>query len=199
MGRLVIGDSVYSPKADQKLLILHYTVHNPQKREVRYHWSDLSFTAVDAQDRNHNFVQAVARDGTRDALTMRLKPAQKVDVVTAVLVPAAGPVPKLIVSRESGAPVLRYDLRGKVTALPAPFADPADPYGASARAQVSAHAATFLPMGWLDIRLDEVKFTTEPLNGQAPATGKRYLTAVFTLKNHGPRETRYHWGISSRH
>ena len=49
------------------------------------------------------------------------------------MVPAAGVVPKLIVEREQGAPVIRYDLRGKVKALPQPFADPSDTTGATAR------------------------------------------------------------------
>ncbi|MFC4453922.1 hypothetical protein [Deinococcus sonorensis] len=192
-GRLVIGGNVYYPKADEKLLILHYTVQNPQKSTARYYWADLTFTAVDAQDRNHEFIQAVAREGTTEKLELELKPAQKVDVVTAILVPASGPVPKLIVQRESGAPVLRYDLRTQARPLPAPFADGADSSGTTALPQVRAANGKFVVMKWYDVRLDDAKFTTEALGGQAPGAGKRYLTAIFTLKNNLGRDTSFSW------
>ncbi|GGO26400.1 hypothetical protein [Deinococcus humi] len=189
-GRVVIGGEVYYPKADEKLLILHYTVQNPQKGAARYYWADLKFTAVDAQDRNHEFIQAVAREGTTDKLEINLKPAQKVDVMTAIVVPAAGPVPKLIVQRESGTPVLRYDLRTQARGLPAPFADQS---GTTALAQVPAAKGKFVTLKWYDVRLDDAKFTTETLGGQAPGAGKRYLTATFTLKNNLGRDTTFSW------
>ncbi|WP_019587628.1 DUF4352 domain-containing protein [Deinococcus apachensis] len=191
--RVVIGGNVYYPKADEKLLILHYTVQNPQKTAARYYWADLKFTAVDAQDRNHEFIEAVAREGTTDKLEVNLKPAQKVDVMTVIVVPAAGPVPKLIVQRESGTPVLRYDLRTQTKGLLAPFADTADKSGATALAQVPAAKGKFVSLKWYDVRLDEAKFTTEALGGQAPGAGKRYLTATFTLKNNLGRDTTFAW------
>lgn len=191
--RFVVGKTVYVPKADEKLLLLHFTVHNPQQRDVRYYWADLNFTAVDALDRNREAITAVVREGTTESLAIQLKPAQKVDVVAAIRVPAAGVVPKLIVSREANAPVLRYDLRGVTKGLPAPFADPADPSGATLLAQVPAPQGSFVPMGSLDVRLDEVKFTSDALGGKTPKAGHRYLSAIFTLKNASPVDARYVW------
>ena len=193
MGRVVIGNTVYFPKAAEKLLILHFTVHNPQKAEVRYYWSDVHFTAVDAQDRNFPYVQAVARDGTSERLEVRLKPAQKINVMTLLRVPAAGAVPKLIVGRDGGGEVLRYDLRGQVTPLARGVADPADPSGATPLAQVPTALKTFSPLERFDVRLDEVKFTQETLGGKAPAAGQRYLSAVFTIRNIEPGGGRYAW------
>lgn len=187
------GQNTYVPKADEKLLVLHYTVHNPVAREQGYDWSGLRFTAVDARDTNHDYIQAVAREGEIQPLTSALKPAQKLDVVAAILVPAEGVVPKLIVEREKGAPVIRYDLRGKVAALPAPVADPADPTGATARKEVPAPAGQFVPTGVFDTRLDEVAYTDQPLFKREPGKGNRWITATFTIKNRTNRPQRYYW------
>lgn len=191
LGRVVIGNTTYFPKIGEKLLLLHFTVHNPQKNDVRYYWADLNFTAVDAQDRNHVFVQAVAREGTSERLELTLKPAQKVEVMTVIRVPAGGPVPKLLVQREAA--LLRYDLRGQVQPLPAAQADPADPQGAAAPAQLRSQAGRFEALEAFDVRFDEARFTNEALGGQAPAPGSRYLAAVFTLRNPLKTEQAYAW------
>jgi hypothetical protein len=189
----VVENNTWVPKADEKLLLLRYTVHNPILQEQGYDWYNLRFTAVDAKDTNHDFIQAIAREGTTEKLSIRLKPAQKVDVVAAIVVPAEGVVPKLIVEREKGAPVIRYDLRGKVKGLPANIADPADPTGATALKVAPAQPGGFNPLGVFDTRLDEVAYTTEPLAKQAPPAGKRYFTAVLTIKNRTAREQTYTW------
>lgn len=63
---------------------------------------------MDKKDVNHEYIQAVTREGTTEPVSVSLKPAQKLPVQAAILVPAEGVVPKLIVQREEGAPVVRY-------------------------------------------------------------------------------------------
>jgi hypothetical protein len=63
------------------------------------------------------------------------------------------------------------DSSGRVTALPAPFADPTDASGATARLLVPAEARVFYPMGFFDTRLDSV------------AVDAGRFTAIFTIKN----------------
>jgi hypothetical protein len=189
-----IGTNSWVPKKDQKVMVLHYTLHNPVPREQRYYWGDMSFTAVDANDVNHNYIQCVAREGSHEPLSVSLKPAQKLDVYAAILVPADGMVPKLMVERERGAPVIRYDLRGKAAPLTEPFADPADATGATARKEVPAKAGEFYPLGELSARLDSTAFTTEPLGRRELKKDHRYLTAVFTVKNISNSEKRVYWG-----
>lgn len=193
VGRVVIGRAVYFPKAGEKLLILHFAVHNPQKAEVRYYWPDLRFTAFDAQDRSFPYVQAVARDGTSESLEVRLKPAEKLNVMTVIRVPAAGVVPKLMVQRDGGGEVLRYDLRGQVQPLARGLVDPADKDGATPLAGVPTPMKTFRPLERFDVRLDEVGFTNEALGGKAPPAGQRFLSAVFTIRNMEPGGGRYAW------
>jgi hypothetical protein len=139
-------------------------------------------------------IDAMGRDGTTEKLQITLKPAQKIDAVSAVLVPAEGVVPKLIVEREKGAPVVRFDLRGKVKPLPAPVADPSDASGATARKEVPAVPGTFYATGVFDTRLDEVSYVKGPLLQREAGDGKRYFTAVLTLKNRTNRPQSYYWG-----
>jgi hypothetical protein len=194
VGSVSIGNSTYTPRADEKLLVLHYTVHNPLPREQTYFWGEMTFSAVDSQDVTRRFVQAVAREGSTEPLHTQLKPAQKIDAYTVIVVPAAGPVPKLIVEREWGAPAIRYDLGGKVKPLPDPFADPADASGGTALKQVPARIGTVYPFGVFDARLDAVAYTTMPLLSKEPGVGKRYLTAIVTLKNRTLQPRSYNWG-----
>ncbi len=190
----VMGEETWVPKADQKLLILHYTVHNPMPKEQRYSWNGVKFTAVDAKDNNSEMLRSVGRDGTTEVLDLRLKPAQKINVVAAILVPAKDIVPKLIVSREEGAPVIRYDLHDKVKALPAEVADSADPTGATVKNEIPAQPGTVYAMGAFYTRLDEVAYVSGALNGHAPGANKRFLTGVFTIKNRTNLKQRYYWG-----
>lgn len=196
VSRVTIGTTVYAPKAGEKLLVLHYTVQNPQKQEENLSWRSFKFTAVDSKDVNQVFDSYVAREGTTESLDVSLKPAQKIDVVVVWPVPAAGVIPKLIVERGGGdaAPVLRYDLRGKVKPLSAPFADPADASGSTALEEVPVKAGSYYPLKYFDLRLETVSFTTDPMNKKGPEGGRRYLVATIAIKNAITRPVGYSWG-----
>lgn len=181
--RVTIGNDVYVPKASEKLLILRYTVHNPQKQDFHYFYRTLQFTVVDAKNVNHANENHVGRDGTSDRLDITLKPAQKVGAYAVIAVPAAGPVPKLIVNRQDDNQVVRYDLRGKVKALPDPFADPSDAAKVTALEAVPMNAGVYGPLGYFDLKLDSVAWSTNPINGRPLETGERNLVAVFTARN----------------
>jgi hypothetical protein len=170
------------PKGDEKVLLLRYSVQNPQKSDIDFNRESFVITAVDAKDINH-VASFVGRQGTNEPVGLQLKPAQKLDVFTAITVPATGPVPKLIIQRGSGTPVLRYDLKGKVKPLAAPFADPKDASGATARPEVTGAIGTFYPIQSFDARLDGTGYTTGPIEGQEVEEGKRFFTATITLKN----------------
>lgn len=190
----VVDGSIWVPRADQKLLILHYTLHNPVPREQSVHWGSIRFTAVDKEDKNQEMIEAIGRDGTTEKLSLTLKPAQKIDVVAAIRVPAEGVVPKLIVEREKGAPVVRFDLRERVKPLAAPVADSADTSGATALKEVPAQRGAFYSTGVFDTRLDEVAYVNGPLLNREAGAGKRYFTATLTLKNRTNRPQTYYWG-----
>lgn len=182
VARVTVGDNVYVPKADEKLLILRYTVHNPQKVDKTYAWNTLKFTVVDAQDVNHADDNYVGRDGTSNVLDIALKPAQKVGAYAVITVPATGPVPKLIVSANDEQGVVRYDLRGKVKALAAPFADPADSTKVTALEAVPMKAGAYGPLGYFDVKLDSVAYAGS-IKGQTFENGERALVATLSVRN----------------
>jgi hypothetical protein len=150
---------------------------------VQVDYSSFKITAIDARDVNHVFGNYVARASGSDVYSSSLKPAQKIDLYAAFAVPAAGPIPKLIAERGDGSPVARYDLRGKVKALAAPFADPADASGASVKAEIPVQAGVFYPMRSLGIKFEGATYSSDKFEGRSPDSGKRYLVGTFTVKN----------------
>lgn len=177
-----VGDRTYWPKANEKFLILHYTVHNPQPREALMRFDTLRFTVVDSTDNNWQGKGWVAEEQSGAAVNHRLKPAQKMQTRTAILVPASGVMPKLI-CEGSDKLVLRYDLRKDVKGLAAPFADPSDPTGATALEEVSAQPGVYYPMAWWDIKLDSAALVTEEVKGATPPKDSQWLAIALTAKN----------------
>ncbi len=180
--RVPIGTTVFAPKSGEKLLMITYTLHNPQKRDFGIAWSTLNFTVVDSNNTNRKYVQDVGMDTTHEKGYIALKPAQKAKFYTLITVPAKGEMPKLII--ESGDHlVLRYDLRGKVLPLSAPIADPNDKSGATALEEVPAQPNTFYPYGLFDLKLDSIELSDQPIHGRVPKKGNKYLVYKVTAKN----------------
>lgn len=190
--RVQFGDELVIPKKNQKLLVLHYTLHNPNKKDFNVYWATLKFTVVDANDTNWKYCEKVGVEATKAKASMDLKPAQKAQFYTVIAVPANGEMPKLIIESQDRL-VLRYDLRGQVKKLPAPIADPNDSTGATALEEVPAEIGTFYPGSAYDIKLDSVKFTTDAIDGKEPKSGKRYIVFVMTAKNKAPKAEWMRW------
>lgn len=176
------GDSVIVPNADQKLLVLHYTLHNCNPAPRGLAWNTLEITAVDSNDTNWRFVQDVAMEATCERCNMTLKPAQKTKVYTAILVPAKALIPKLMF-QSADRLVLRYDVRGKVVKLPNPIADPADTTGATALEKVPAQMGTYYTYQELQGKIDSVEFSAKSFKDTPPKKGYLYLIVKGTAKN----------------
>lgn len=187
-----LGKTVVVPKADQKLVVLHYTLHNCNAATRSLRWSTLEINAVDSNDTNWRFVQDVAMESTSERCNMDLKPAQKTKVYTVIAVPAKGEIPKLMF-QSSDKLVLRYDIRGKATKLPAPIADPADPTGATALERVPAQMGVYYPIRELHGKIDSAEFSTEPFQDKAPKKGYRYLIIKGTAKNNLVDKRSFTW------
>lgn len=202
VGHLTIGDKSFTPNADQKMLVIHYTVHNPQKGEANMRYDFLPWTAVDAKNTNWEYIRALGAKGSGESVALMMKPAQKMDVFTAIMVPAEGPIPKVMV-KGSDDLVLRYYpneiVNGKnispVPGLSAPFADPSDPTGMTALAKVPGKIGEYYPLEEFDIKLDGYAFTSSKIAEKDPKKGSRYLILNLTVKNALPklRQFRYDW------
>jgi hypothetical protein len=187
---VVIGAALYTQTAKEKLLLLKFTVQNPQKQDMFVRGDSLKFTAVDAKNVNHQGVDDWGDQGNKSQISMSLKPAQTVELYTVVVVPAAGRVPKLIVQMagEDNAPVLRYDLRDKVPGLQPPVADPQDDSGATALEEVPAQLGTAYPCESFDVTVEKYEYSTATLEGQTPEEGERFLVATLLMKNNSPTD-----------
>lgn len=182
-----LGDQTHWPKTNEKFLILHYTVHNPQPREAMMRFDTLKFTVVDPTDNNWQGKGWIADDKDLTEVNMRLKPAQKMQLRTAIAVPASGVMPKLMVEG-SDKLVLRYDLRKDVKGLPAPFADPNDKTSATALGDVPAQPGVYYPMGWWDVKLDGAAPVTDEIKDAKPPKNSQWIAITMTAKNIGQRK-----------
>jgi hypothetical protein len=192
--RVNIGETMHAPSADEKLLLLNFSIQNATPGDLPVDWATLRFTAVDSQNQNRVYPDQVAKSGTGEVLGLSLKPAQKIDAYTLITVPADASVPKLMVQHVEGGGVLRYDLKGQAKGLQAPFAEPTDPTGMKARPVVEAAPARYYPMKALDVQFVSGAYVSGPLGEHEPGEGKRFFVATLTLKNASPTPFSYNWG-----
>ncbi|MGY2897153.1 hypothetical protein [Deinococcus sp. UYEF24] len=185
--RVIIGTQTYFPKADEKLLLLHYSVQNAGKTESRFVWSSVKFTVVDDQNANHQNVESVGREGSSESVDVSLKPTQKIDIYTVIALPAGNSAPKLIVQGDQNT-VIRYDLHGVVKALVVPYADAQNPLNVNS--SVAAKAGNYFQVGALDLRLDTVALSDVAVGGSAPSSGHRFLIATFSARGGTPGQQR---------
>ena len=198
--QIVTGDRLYVPKANEKLLILHFTIQNPQKTELFVRWDSLRFTAVDKTNNNceGNNDWGDEDDAKHRIVSMSLKPAQTVNVFTPIVVPADGIVPKLMVlpASEGDGPVLRYDLKipkNKVTPLTAPVADPADTTGSTALETVTGVVGTSYPYESFDITVEKFEYSTETINDVELDEGAKFMLITLLMKNAAMTSTFFRW------
>ena len=189
--RVIMGETTIAPTAEQKLLVLNATIHNPNKDLTALDWGTLRFTAVDPNDQNHEYENAVSKPGTNEPISVELKPAQKIDVFYVIRVPIKGVIPKLIVTHNNSGKVLRYDLRKAVKGLPAPFADAGYASGATGINEIKGEAGTFYPLEGFDIKLVSTAYHEGKLGEYEPDEDKRYLIATVTIKNSNATEASY--------
>lgn len=191
-----LGNDVVIVNEAEKLMVLHYTLHNPNKSDFGLAWNTLNIFAVDSKDTNWRYCQCVAMEDTGETCNMRLKPGQKTAVYAVIKVPAGGALPKLVMESRDRL-VLRYDLNGKVKPLPAPIADPADSTGATALAEVPAQMGTYYPFNVLHAKLDSVALSSDAIKGRAPAKGSRYFVIIASIKNNTPGNFGFRWNTLS--
>lgn len=117
------GNDNLTADRDHKLMILSFQIQNPNKEITMFTGSSLKFTAIDQEGENHEGVASAIQKSNAKELSIDLKPAQRIDCETAILVPAKGVVPKLMVAHARGGAVLRYDLHDVIKPLEKPYSE----------------------------------------------------------------------------
>lgn len=186
--REVVGNGVVAPNKDEKLLVIDFIAHNPNPKAINFDGYAIKFVGVDQESVNRLGTGTFTRAKTGEPFNTELKPAQKVELRTIIVVPAAGTVPKLILEHRSGGPVLRYDLKPALKPLAAPFNDPKDETGMSALASYECAPDTYYPMANIDIKLaaDPVTLHGQKFGPNTLGKDKVFCAVKFTLKGQSP-------------
>ena len=171
---LVAGES-------QRILILNFTVQNPQKEEMSLGATTFGFTAVSPDDENFNFSGYILGLPKKGKISQSLKPAQKVKCVVAFPIYATGPVTKVMVNK-GDAPILRYDLTGKLVKMESAFSKDGIDLDQTTKFPMLAKGET-LDMGEFGVTYNGWEFTTEKIKGYAPSEGYKYLVIKTSYKN----------------
>ncbi len=193
--RVRIGNEVASPTAAEKLLVVHFAFHNPNKQESVVRGDTFRFTAVDAAGANHEYEGGVWQEASGEDLNISLKPGQKMAGYTIFRLPAKGDIEKvLVISPDDKA--VRYPLKGKVAPLLSPYTDPSDKSGTSAIANIPGKLGEVLLLSSsgqhggdpLDLTIEKAAYSDTPILEEAAEEGKRFLIVTFAVKNASPTE-----------
>lgn len=187
--RYHFADGATFPTADQKLLILNFTVQNPQKKDMYLTWNSFKFTVVSPEDQNQEFGGYLYHPTQKTRYESTLKPAQKAKVMIAIPIHAVGPVNKLMV-RRGESPVLRYDLRGKVKPLNSPFATNE---GIDIAKEGVGALNTPVALGQLDWTFESVEAVEGPVGNYKAREGEKVYIVVATAKNSGLMKFNVTW------
>jgi hypothetical protein len=194
--RVMLQDGVIVAPENEKLLVLHYTAHNPGSGESSFNWSSLKFTAVDAENVSRVAMGIAARKDTTENCDVRLKPAEQVEVFTVFKVPAKAVIRRIVVQRGEQQPVLRLDLgNNEIKGLPAPVSDPADPTGAIARSEVPGLKDTFYPLGLYDVKVLEAGYVTGKLGSMDPDEEGKFFVVNVQVKNASLQKRALNWAM----
>lgn len=181
--------SEYAPKADEKLLVIHYRVKNPNTTDM-YFGSRGFFQAVDANDNTIQDCGDSRRADSTQTVGETIKPGQGIaDLVTYIVVPANTVVPKLILQLGRAGTqdlVTRYTLGAApnvVKPIPAPYADPADKTGATPLAQIPGTIGTTYQAGYFDLTVDSLALAPGPFGDLTADDGKQFLVATISATN----------------
>lgn len=174
------GESTVWPKQEEKLLLLHFTVHNPQKGLALMRQDVFKITAIDSNGKNRDRETYLGSEDKQQVVAQDFKPAQKMDIYAVIRVPNEAEIPKLMLTSYDNF-VIRYDLRTKIKGLSAPYADPSDPTGEKALAVIPAKMGEYYPDGVYAIKLESISYTTDPIDNNKPGDGQ-FIIATISVK-----------------
>lgn len=181
--RWIYEGSTVAPDRDHKLMILSFQIQNPNKEITTFNDAALKFTAIDQEGENHEGEgHVIQKNGTKD-LNIDLKPAQRIDCESVILVPAKGVVPKLMVAHRSGGGVLRYDLHDAVQGLDKPYSE----NGTDAAERFAGEAGTYYSLLDSDVKYASTAFQERQLgNNTCDPTKEIYMLSRMTFRMETP-------------
>jgi hypothetical protein len=179
-----VYDSAFSgvlhgqPKAEEKTLVLRLTVQNPTQQPLALSPGGLKLTAVTPESTTSEVSVLLNPKTGKECLNLPLKPGQKLELLGLVTVAAKEPIHKLLIQREDGTPVVRYDLTGKIAALPS-WAGA----GAESKDTIAGIRDCVLPTAWFELGLRGLEWSEAKIDGdEEPGEGNRFLVAHLSFE-----------------
>jgi hypothetical protein len=169
--------------AKTKLLVLTYTIQNPSKSvELQVDTGSAKLTVVHVDGQSYE-PTAIIQSQNRQLMSISLKPGQKVEGQAMIRIPGKGDVPKLMVEHwQTGNKVLRYNLRGKVKGLPAPFADPDVKVGSDLRSSIPGTIGVEALAGLFKVTVNSVE-RKGTIGDYEASEDEDHLVATITVAN----------------
>jgi len=177
------GDSNLAPDREHKLMILSFQIQNPNKEITSFSGGSMKFTAIDQEGENHEGIGSAIQKSNAKELSIELKPAQRIDCETAILVPAKGVVPKLMVAHGQGGAVLRYDLHDQIKPLEKPYSE----NGFDAAPLFAGEAGTYYSLLDSDLKYVSTAFQERQLGSNTcDPTRQIYMLSRMTFRMQTP-------------
>jgi len=174
---------------DQKLLVIHYRIKNPNKEDL-YRSASTFFQVVDANNNTIEDTGDVRRESEKENLSITLKPGQGVDdLIDCAIVPAKGSLSKIIIKMgQAGTKdeVFRYNLGTApniIKPLTAPYVDPSDKTGDTALSVIPGVLGTTYVAGACSMSVDNIAVAPGPIGDHTADDGKQFLVVTVTLTN----------------
>lgn len=188
VSREIVGQGAIAPNKDEKLLVIDFVAHNPNPKTINFGGGEVKITGVDQESVNRVSNGSFTRAKTGEVFYAELKPAQKVELRTVIVVPANGTVPKLIFEHRSGGKVLRYDIKDALKPIPSIYADPKDETGMTVADTWKCAPDTYFPMPMFDIKYMPSTVTKHGtrFGPNTTSTGKTFVSAKMMLKGQCP-------------
>lgn len=172
-----------------KLLVIHYRIKNPNKDDLYVSAGGL-FQVVDSNNNTTNDSGDQRRLSEKVGLGIKLKPGQGFDdVIDCAVVPAHGPINKIIIEMGQAGTndrVFRYNLGtapNVVKPLTAPFVDTSDKSGATALDTISAVVGKTYSAGVCSMSLDNVALQPTQIGNHPLDANQQFLVATVTVTN----------------
>jgi hypothetical protein len=187
------GEEITLPLASQKLLVVHYTLKNTNSEEIVVSRGVLRFAAIDSEGSTSEIFDDILSEKTGESVDTMLRPNQSLDAYAVITLPAKGGIEKLVVEG-SGGSSLEIGIGSSLKPLPAAAADPADPSGFSALAEVHAPMSATCQLGRFNLLVEKAQYSAGPILKQMPGKGARFLGVALAVSNRTPQEQPIHWG-----
>jgi hypothetical protein len=158
-GRLTFGEEMVAPLAGEKFFVVHFFVTNSRREPLQLNLAHLKWTVTAAQGATVTAWERLGLAADPGTYEGKLDPGKKAEGFAVFRVPAAGELQSLAVTdfQDATPATARYDLRGKVRALPAAFADAGDRSGATVAEFAHAGTGEAFACGRFDVVLESIE------------------------------------------